>query len=172
MATPNWTGKRLDLIKEACRHGEARLAAQVQIATSADQRATVLAGIYVAAATGVIGAIAASELFRNSPPLLVGSCATAVTFLIAAILCILATLPVDFWTPGNDPEAWYPDMEKGTSPEIAIGEQTDHFNRHITSNNEVIARNAKYFMCGALLGVGAPAIGIILAGLVCLFIHP
>lgn len=107
MARQNWNGKTLLLIQEACRHGETRLAAQMQLATSADQRATVLAGIYVAAATGIIGAVAVVSSSGSaviSLPLYVASGATAAAFLCGAILCVLATLPVDFWMAGNEPE--------------------------------------------------------------------
>lgn len=166
---PDWKGKNLDLIKEACRHGESKLAAQVQIATSADQRATVLAGIYVAASTGIIGAIAASQDIRSNMPLLVAGAGVATVFLVAAVFCILATLPVNFWTPGNDPCEWYGDIEKGLDAETAIGQQAAFFDENIQENNVVIERNARRFRWGALLGVGAPVLGCALAGLTCLF---
>src|SRR6478736_1556082 len=98
MATvPDWLSGDIELIKEACRHGEAQLAAQVQLATSADQRASVLAGIYVAAATGIIGAMATGEAFKDSRSLLWGAGIAAGAFLLAAVLCIKATLPTAFW---------------------------------------------------------------------------
>jgi hypothetical protein len=169
MVTPNWQGKKLDLIKEACRHGELKLAAQVQIAASADQRATVLAGIYVAAATGVIGAVAAVDVIRSSHPLAAAGTTAAIAFLVAAVLCILATLPTDFWVPGNYPAEWYADIEANPPLEVAIGEQASHFDNAIRENNKVLERNARRFLWGAAIGIGAPFIGILVAGLTCLF---
>ncbi|HJW42175.1 MAG TPA: hypothetical protein VJ476_13250 [Rhizomicrobium sp.] len=168
MTSRSWKGKNLELIKEASRHGEAKLSAQVQIATSADQRATVLAGIYVAAATGIIGAVATGDAFKHNLPLVVGSVFSAVAFLIAAYLCIVATLPVDFYVPGNEPEKWYDDIDANTPPEEAIGQQAAHFNDQILANNKTIASNARYFQIGALTGISAPIIGLVGAGLTCL----
>jgi hypothetical protein len=165
MNTPKWEGKKLDLIREACRHGESKLAAQVQIATSADQRATVLAGIYVAASTGVIGALATSSAIIGNLPLLVGGGITAGAFLVAAVLNIFGTLPVDFYVPGNDPHEWYPDIEADRDVGAAIGEQAAHFDDQIAKNNVVMKRNALFFRSGALIGICAPIIGLIAAGI-------
>jgi hypothetical protein len=169
MATvPDWLSGDIELIKEACRHGEAQLAAQVQLATSADQRASVLAGIYVAAATGIIGAMATGDEFKHNHPLMLGSGIAAGAFLVAAILCIKATLPTDFWTPGNLPSEWYSDITNKTKLQVAIGEQAAHFDDHINANNKVITRNARYFLTGALLGIASPLLGLIGAGVTCL----
>ncbi|HEV2561102.1 MAG TPA: hypothetical protein VGT78_03085 [Rhizomicrobium sp.] len=168
MNPPEWKGKSKELILEACRHGEAKLQAQVQIATSADQRATVLAGIYAATATGIIGVIASNEPFHHFGPFLVGALVTMTAFLVGAFLCILATLPVDFWTPGNNPEEWYRDILAGTAIEVAVGEQASHFNSAIHANNKVLVRNARLFFWGALFGIMAPLIGFFAAGITCL----
>lgn len=168
MNAPDWKGKSKDLILEACRHGEAKLQAQVQIATSADQRATILAGIYVAAATGIIGALATDGSMDDSHALMAGAAVTAFMFLVGAFLCIWATLPTDFWTPGNDPSEWYGDIERGISVEEAVGQQTEHFDRAIGENNKVLIRNAKLFLVGALCGICAPLAGLFLAGITCL----
>src|SRR5262245_42281151 len=116
MSAPDWKNKasQIQLIREACREGEAKLAAQVTIATSADQRATVLAGIYVAAATGVIGALL-TKTADGGAPLTAGAITTACSFLIGAFLCLRATMPVVFGTPGNNPSEWYSDIENGVS---------------------------------------------------------
>lgn len=167
--TPDWKGKDLKLIQEASRHGEARIAAQVQIAISADQRAAILAGIYAAAATAIIGVIASSVIVQGNKPLLIGSSVTALTFLIAAVFCLLATLPVEFGAPGNEPQEWYSDIEKGTPLEVAVGEQLAHFNQHILDNHIMLQRNARRFIWGALVGIASPAFGVIIAGIVCLF---
>lgn len=168
MNPPDWKGKSKDLILEASRHGEAKLQAQVQIATSADQRATILAGIYVAAATGIIGALATNAPLEGARELMAGGAIAAILFLLGAFLCICATLPTDFWTPGNDPSEWYGDIEKGKSIEEAAGEQAVHFDAAIKANDKVLVRNARLFLWGALCGIGAPVVGLFAAGLICL----
>jgi len=169
MVTPKWQPQQLELIKEACRQGELKLTAQVQMATSADQRATVLAGIYVAAATGIMGAIATSDSLRTRLPFLIASGITAIAFLVGAVLCIRATLPVNFWPPGNEPGEWYEDIEKSRPLHEAIGDQAAHFDRFIKENKAVIDRNADNFKMGALLGIAAPIFGLFVGGIICLF---
>lgn len=168
MSKPIWTGKNIDLIREACRHGESMLSAQVDIATSADQRASVLAGIYAAVATGIIGAIVTRTGLFQELPLAVGSILTAIAYLVGAALCIFATLPVSFWAPGNRPSEWYSDIEQNVPLEVAIGDQAAHFDDHIITNNKVIERNARLFFWGAVVGVTAPLLGIFFAGVTCL----
>jgi hypothetical protein len=166
---PDWKEKanEIGLIREACREGEVKLAAQVTIATSADQRATVLAGIYVAAATGVIGALL-TKPSGGGVPLIAAAVAAAGAFLCGAFLCLKATLPVIFWTPGNDPSEWYADIEAAKPEHIALGEQLGHYDKHIKANEATLKDNAKFFRWGAKLGIAAPIIGTIFAGLACL----
>lgn len=167
--TPDWNTADKDLVAEALRQGELRLSAQVQLATSADQRATVLAGIYVAAATGVIVALATAPAAWSSKPLITGTIAAAFCFLAGSLFCISATLPVKFWAPGNDPAEWWPDITSKKKLEVALGEQAAHDHTHIMDNRRAIERNAKRFRIGALAGIGAPAAGLVVAGLTCLF---
>jgi hypothetical protein len=168
MKPPDWSKANIELIREAVNGGDARLAAQVQLATSADQRATVLAGIYAAVATGIIAAMLTRESFENETWLVVASVGTVIAYLTGAILCIFATLPVKFWTAGNDPEAWYDDIEASKPLSVALGEQAEHHNAHILENNRTIARNAWLFRIGALLGIFAPVLGLIASGFGCL----
>jgi hypothetical protein len=170
MQIPDWEKAGPELVKEALRQGELRLSAQVTLATSADQRATVLAGIYVAAATGVIAALATAPDAIKSPILIAGAGAAASCFLAGAIFCIFATLPTTFWTPGNDPEAWWDDIIQNKKIKTALGEQAVHFNSHILGNRRIIERNAKRFRLGAIFGISAPIAGLFAAGVTCLFL--
>jgi hypothetical protein len=168
-AAPNWKGKNLQMVQEACRHGESMLGAQVALATSADQRAAVLAAIFAAVATGIIGAVASRTstdgLFL---PLIVGGSIAAIAYLIGAGLCIFTVLPADFWVPGNDPKEWYDDIDQGTPLEVAVGQQAEHFSAHIAENNAVLVRNGSLFFWGAVIGISAPLIGLFAAGIICL----
>jgi hypothetical protein len=158
---PDWAKGDIEPIKESCRLGETLLVAQVQLATAADQRASVLAGIYVAAATGIIGAVATGDAFKTNHALTSGAMVTTAAFLIAAVLCVTATLPRDFWTPGNLPSEWYDDIASGKDFKVSIGEQAAHYDEHIDANNKLMARNARFFSGGALLGIAAPILGAI-----------
>ena len=165
---PQWQGKNIDLVKEACRHGESMLSAQVDLATSADQRASVLAGIYAAVATGVIAAVATHGSFSNERALAAGAAVTIVAYLAGAGLCIVTALPADFWVPGNDPAEWYGDINNSTPLEVAIGEQAAYFSKHIRENNEFLSRNSQLFFAGAVTGILAPVLGFVAAAVTCL----
>jgi hypothetical protein len=164
----DWKSKNIELIQEASRHAEAKLAAQLQIATSADQRAAVLGGIYVAAATGIIGALASGAADNLGRPLMIGAFLSAAAFLIGAYLCIFAMLPISFDIPGNEPSNWYDDIDQNRDLKDAIGEQLDCFDEAIRENNRRVAKNARLFKAGALIGISAPLLGIVVAGLNCL----
>lgn len=168
--TRDWKTKNLELIQEASRHAEARLAAQLQIATSADQRAAVLGGIYVAAATGIIGALAAGAAGNISLALTIGACVAAAAFLLGAYLCIFAMLPISFDIAGNMPSNWYDDIDANRSMQETVGEQLDCFDEAIRDNDVRVGKNARLFKWGALLGISAPIVGILVAGLTCLFL--
>ncbi|MFL6690151.1 MAG: hypothetical protein ACJ8IR_08225 [Alphaproteobacteria bacterium] len=168
MAIPDWQTKDEDLIREACRHGESMLAAQVTLATSADQRAAVLAGIFTAVATGIIIAVATNSAFAESHALAAGAVVAIGAYLIGAALCIVTALPVDFWPPGNNPSQWYEDIEKGSPLKLAIGQQAAHFDDHIAANNKVLVRNSRIFFAGAVIGVSAPFLALAAAGITCL----
>ncbi len=165
---PDWQGKNIELVKEASRHGESMLAAQVGLATSADQRAAVLAGIFTAVATGIIGAIATQSTLSDHRALMVGACVAVTAYLIGAGLCVITALPIPFWTPGNDPAEWYGDIEKNRALVECVGEQTAFFSKHIGENNVVLNRNGKLFFAGAVIGVSAPLLAIVTAGITCL----
>src|SRR5579872_3405460 len=149
MDRPDWKTANEELIKEALRQGELRLQAQVQLATSADQRATMLAGIYIAASTGLLAALAAlAATASGSHPmplaLIVGAAATALAFLAGAIFCILAVLPSSMHSPGNDPHEWYADIKDGKDHKVSLGEQSDWFDQHIIANRRMLKRNAGF----------------------------
>ena len=126
-----------------------------------------LAGIYIAAATGIIGAITALS-GKIAILVAIGGGAASIAFVGGAFLCIFAMLPVKFWTAGNEPEEWYKDIANGTPLVEALGEQCEFVSRHIHENNRIIEKNASRFLYGALLGAVAPIVGILVAGITCL----
>jgi hypothetical protein len=157
---PDWSTKEIELIREASRHAEAKLAAQVQFAVSADARASILAGIYVAAATGCVAALAASATLQERPAAIGAAIGAVVAFIGGAYLCVWATLPCDFHLPGNEPGNWYGEIEKGAPTAKAAGEQLALFDSDIRENNRTLASNAQKFQWGALIGISAPLVGL------------
>ena len=157
-----------DFRKEIVRGGEAYLDGQVKIATSADSRASSLAGMYTAAATALTAGVAIS-IFNAAGaqlsarlPLIVGGSAAAICFLVGAICCVNAIQPVGFFLPGCEPELWQEDIEGGRKLDDCLGERAMHIQGCIASNNKVIRKNAQIFSVGAGFGMAAPFVGILL----------
>ena len=77
-------------------------------------------------------------------------------------------MPVLFWMPGNDPSEWYGDIENAVPEHVALGQQLGHYDNHIKANDATLKRNSGYFKWGARLGICAPIIGLMMAGITCL----
>lgn len=157
-----------DFRKEIVREGTVYLDGQLKIATSADARASGLAGMFTAAATaltaGVVIAIfnstSGSSLAARLPMMLGGGVA-ALCFLAAAVLCITAIRPVSFWLPGLSPENWATDIASGRELDDCLGERAQHIQEQIAENLKTIESNAKLFKWGARFGIAAPFVGVL-----------
>jgi len=165
-----------DFAREIVREGEAYLGGQLQIATSADQRAAVMASVFTAAgaalAAGVI-TIASSKDGIGSFPVFFGGTIASLLFLAGASCCVKATMPCDFWPPGSEPGNWNTEIVSGANLKDAFGEQSSHIQDKIDENSRVLSRNAGWFKWGARLGIAAPFFGILswLLFTACRFIH-
>ena len=152
--------------KEIVRGGEAYLEGQLKIATSADARASGLAGMFTAAATALTAGVVIA-LFNPAwavparLPLMLGGAAAAICFLAGAVLCITAVRPADFWLPGCAPENWLDDVSAGKELNDCYWERAKHIQEQIVENSNVIAKNANLFKWGARLGITAPFAGIV-----------
>jgi len=147
-----------DFRKEIVRGGESYLDGQLKIATSADSRASSLAGMYTAAATALTAGVVIA-IFNNAGnhlherlPLIVGGGLSALFFLIGALFCVLAIRPTKLWLPGCEPENWEEDIASGRRLDECLGERAKHIQAHIGDNFKVIERNAWRFGCGAGFG--------------------
>jgi len=104
--------------KEVVRESELYLQGQLSLATSADQRAASLAGIYAAAGAAVVAGIV-TLVTSGSPgdwlPVVVAGAVSATLFLAGAALCVWATLPVGFDLPGSQPQSWQSDVTHAVS---------------------------------------------------------
>ena len=154
-----------DFRKEIVREGTVYLDGQLKVATSADARASGLAGMFTAAATaltaGVVISIfnSAGAMLSARLPMMLGGGVAALFFLTAAVLCITAIRPVSFWLPGLAPENWSADVSSGRSLDDCLGERAQHIQEQIADNLKTISANARLFKWGARIGIAAPFIG-------------
>src|SRR5438477_148628 len=101
-----------DFRKEIVREGTAHLDGQLKVATAADARASGLAGMFTAAATGLTAGVvitlfnAAGAQLAERIPMILGGAAAGLCFLSGAVLCIVSLQPVGFFLPGLGPENW------------------------------------------------------------------
>ncbi len=152
--------RQSELIREVVREGEAYLAAQVTLATSADQRASVMASVFTAAGAaivaGLIAFVADSDRVAGANAIMWGGGVAAILFLFSAGLCVWATLPVGFDLPGSQPDSWREELEHGTDLDVALREQAQNYQDKITDNRRVLKTNANKFKWGAIAGITAP----------------
>jgi hypothetical protein len=156
--------------KEIVRGGEAYLDGQLRVATSADQRASGLAGMFTAAATALLAAVVAlanpAWSIPGRLPLILGAASAAVFFLIGALMCLRVIMPVKFWLPGCEPGNWESDVVAGKTLHACLGERSMHIQEQIAENHTVIEANARIFKWGARCGIAAPFIGFLVWGLI------
>jgi hypothetical protein len=104
---------------------------------------------------------AAGAPLRDKLPLMLGGGAAALLFLAAAVLCIVAIQPVNFWLPGLAPENWDTDIASGRELDDCLGERAAHIQQQIAENLRTIAGNARRFRWGSRLGIAAPFVGVV-----------
>ena|ERR1700738_275247 len=116
--------------KEIVRGGEAYLDGMLRVATSADQRASSLAGMFTAAATALLAATVAltnpTWNLTGRLALVLGGGVAAIMFFVGAFLCLRTTMPVQFWLPGCEPENWEADVAAGKKLQECLGERAAH----------------------------------------------
>lgn len=153
---------KLALIRQAVVEGETYLGGQLTLATSADQRAVVLGGVFTAAGTAIIVAlIAGHSVGLVSIAILLSGLVSALLFLIGAGLCVSTVMPVDIDLPGNEPDSWSVDIEQNTAILDALEEEAKNYQTKIKDNRAVIQNNAKRFKWGAIAGITAPIAGMV-----------
>lgn len=164
----HWQKVELELVKEILREGESYLQAQLSLALAADQRSSVVAGLFTAAAAAIIaGLITLASSEHPSHPLAIYAGGTvSVTLLIAgASLCIWAARPVNFYVSGNEPKKWYKDVEAPRELRVLLGEQAQLYQEMIEDNNKALRRNSQLFLAGGIAGIAAPVAGAIIWGI-------
>lgn len=160
-----------EMVQEIVSRGETYLQAQLSVATSNDQRAASMAGIFSPVALAVV-----AGLFSASPgalgamyrPLLVSGAVTAILFSLASILCGLAVQPSDFLFPGTQPGNWDEDVQQKTPLLESLASLGKNYQDKINRNRQSIEQHADLFRYGLYAGIGAPIFGIALFGLLML----
>ncbi len=136
------------ILVEVVREGEAMLAAQLNIATAADQRALTFAGFLIAISTAVLGGAAALVLGEKTNWCLVVIGAGYAAWLIAAAGgAIWSAMPNMFSVPGNEPSSWHPEQWRvGSAGPFSIKqarvEQAVTLQSQIGKNKRALKRNA------------------------------
>ncbi len=172
----NWSTAKDGVVAEVLRDSETFLAGTVSLATSADQRAAVVAGTFATAGAaivaGIIGfAAAASASNSYAPAVYAGGLSAALLFITGSIFCIRAAMPVGFHLPGTKPSGWEDDVTSGHTLLECQHDLISIRENAIKENLEIIARNARRYTIGAYLGIAAPVIGALIWGGVLLFQH-
>lgn len=160
----DWSKSSDDTVREIVREAEAFIAAQVQLATAADQRASVMASVFAAAGAALVAgliALVGAEHADGKVAIYIGGGLAAGLFLVGAALCVSATLPTGFDLPGGEPNNWRRDVESGRPVIESLREQAENYQGKIDDNGGVLRANAKRFKWGALLGLAAPFVGFV-----------
>lgn len=171
-----WSDAKEGIVAEVLRDSETFLAGTVTIATSADQRAAVVAGTFATAGAaivaGIIGfAAAASADNFYAPAVYAGGLSAASLFIAGSVFCITAAMPVGFRLPGTKPSNWEDDVAQGHTLQECQHDLLIIRETAIRENIEAIERNARRYRIGASLGIAAPVVGFIIWGGVLLFRH-
>lgn len=161
-----------DVLAEVVREAEARLQAQLQIATAADQRALTFAGFQIAAATA---ALAGGVALLNAPTPDFSLATLAVLFALAMLAgagcAMLTAWPRKFAIPGNEPAHWAPSQwqwpKRGFSLAAARVEQAACLQGSIKKNQHQAAHAAglmhrAIYICGGAVGAAGIALLILL----------
>lgn len=162
---------KIEVLQEVVREGELMLAAQLAVASAADQRAMTLAGLLIAGATASAGGVVAM-LLGDSPNwniALVGSAYAAAAITIAGF-ALWSARPGRFSFPGNEPASWHPEQWQigALGPHTihqARVEQAVNLQSQIKKNQRIQARNALWLRISLLLAFLATVLAAVAIGL-------
>jgi hypothetical protein len=163
-----------EFVREIVARGETYLQGQLTLATSADQRAASMASIFSAVSLGIAaGLFTADQMHFGTMywPLIISGGVTGLMFLTASALCGFAAHPIPFNLPGTQPKNWTKDINAAEDENKSLFGLAKNFQDKIDKNRRGIERNAKWFKWGLRSGIGAPAIGLGLLGVMWLGQH-
>jgi hypothetical protein len=160
----DWATAKEGIVDEVLRTSETYLTGTVTIAASADQRAAVVAGTFATAGAaivaGVIGFSAAASADNHyGTAVYAGGLLSASMFIIGALFCIRAAMPVGFNLPGTQPSKWEGDINCGHTMQQCQHDLIRNNEISIKENLTIISKNAKRYTIGAYCGIAAPFVG-------------
>jgi hypothetical protein len=162
-----WRKAELELVKEILREAEVNLQGQLSLAIAADQRSSVMASLFTAAAAAIVaGLITLASTDNASHPIAIytGGAVAAMLLAAGASLCIWAARPINFYVPGNEPKSWYGDIANPRELKVLLGEQAEVYQEMIDDNMRTLSKNSQRFIAGAMAGMAAPLAGFVVWG--------
>ncbi|HEY0313421.1 MAG TPA: hypothetical protein VGC56_13100 [Allosphingosinicella sp.] len=158
-----------EVLAELIREGETRIAAQLAVATAADQRSMTWAGFLIAVATAAIGGGASLLISGKHLAFALVAIVFSGWIFAAAWMIVDAVRPKHYFFPGNIPENWLPEnwlaYPKGPFDlKEARVEQATCLNNGIDDNAEAAETHAnalKRSMDHALLAIAFAGVSIL-----------
>lgn len=158
---------RQKIIERCLDDGARQIDGTIHFATSADQRAIVIASTYITAATALIAGLVAWASNATVPSdMLWGGIVAAVLFYLGAIICIWTAFPIITYAGGNPPNFWKYHIDQKTAYATAIESQISEYEEKIKLNALSLKKRAQLFRIGGIIGASAPLFGLIGYGLI------
>lgn len=156
----DWSNVDERMAAHILQQGEKVLAAQVQLAIAADQRAMSSANMFVTVAVGVAAATLGYHGVRAELPVLIAGMTCSGLMLVAAGCCFFAAKPQPFHLPGAHPRSWW-DIRHGRLVE-AMGGESENCQEQIDHNERVLKGNARWLRVGLATAIEAPVVAVMI----------
>lgn len=162
MSKASYTNASDEKLKLILRQAEERLAAQLQVALAADQRAMTFASILLAAAAVLIAWDGTDTLWW--PKLIL-----IAAFTVAGGFSLWAASPIGWELVGNTPEAWVEDIAEGNAGDdakhSANAAMAAHYAKMIGDNEMSLTGNANWFRTAKAISFVGVLLAAVIAGL-------
>jgi hypothetical protein len=150
----------LDILKEVVRLSEKYLDAQLSIIAALSQRAAAITGMFGAGALAMVAVlVTVLNAQRPDATLLIYGLAMIppAAMFVGCVYCALAASAGTFHPAGSDPLRWKGNTAKKHLNEALVG-QLNNYQSYITGNAAIIARHARHFQRGLIIGLTAPVL--------------
>jgi len=146
----------LELARTVLRQGELRLQDQLARAVAHDARASMLAGVYMAAALAALG----YGLGGAGSAAAAGWAAGLVAF-VGAVACAVAAWPRRFAAVGAQPKNWWDDDVADKRLSDCLVKESWNYQSRIAHNARAHERATRWLRAGITIGSAAPAAGLL-----------
>lgn len=155
----DWDNVPLEMAQQILHQGEMYLSSQLQTAIASDQRSTTSASVFIGFAAALQAASVAYWSDDGQFAVVGGGLISSLFLLCGAFCYFHAARPVDFYFPGNLPEAWF-----GTRNQklvAAIGGEAENYQFCIVHNEGILGGNADWYRLGSRFVLVAPIFGLL-----------